>query len=58
MAGVTHRVAEVLEILEKIPERHDRNTPEPMCKARIGSQDVEASRPLVHPENGSIVQGS
>ena len=58
MAGVTHRVAEVFEILEKIPERHDRNTPEPMCEARIGSQDVEASRPLVHPENGSIVQGS
>ncbi len=29
MAGVTHRVGEAFEVLDKLPENHDQNRPQP-----------------------------
>ena len=52
MAGVTHRVSEIFELLDRLPESHDRN-----CEDETGFEDSESSRPLV-PETKSIVQGN
>jgi hypothetical protein len=52
MAGVTHRVSEIFELLDRLPESHDRN-----CEDETGFEDSESSRPLV-PETKSVVQGN
>ena len=58
MAGVTHRVGEVFEVLDRIPGSHVRNQQEP--ESENASGDSGSSGPLVGatPESQTTVQGS
>ena len=63
MAGVTHRVGEVFEILDRIPGSHDRNQQQPETDPdpESSSRDSGSSGPLVGTtadERQTAVQGS
>ena len=57
MAGVTHRVSEIFEVLDKIPDTHDATDDLSNNATSHGDSDSDATRQLVQVENNVIVQG-
>ena len=56
MAGVTHRISEIFELLDQLPDTHDNSDDLNTDATSHSDSDLDATRQLVQ-QNKNIVQG-